>query len=301
VAIALNVRVDWILDNGTRVPGLVIAGPIGSGTFAGESRWQVRLDHDPSQPQWLEGRDLVETASFVPAGPLPPPILLPGEPVSIIIPPSAQPGDDLRDPVQAVGLLALAMQLLKSLMRSPGRVTAAVWAQLPGWVTTALTQAGIVVGTEVTIEAFGGEGFIPGVGLPGSPGDGSNGVAPAPFPLGPQAGPQLPGHVPGMPGVHIAVVGTWIANGVLFYRLADGKLAVQNKKGRWKVWRPKRPIVLYATGAVDLKTLLRADAVLNKQAKRIAAMLNRRAPRRKTSKSEEKGTTIINVDGKAVH
>ena len=74
------------------------------------------------------------------------------------------------------------------------------------------------------------------------------------------------------------VVSSWEANGVTFYRLADGRLATQNKHGRWKVWRPKRPVVLHRTGpgARDLGTLLEADAVLQKGAKRIARMLRAR-------------------------
>jgi len=72
------------------------------------------------------------------------------------------------------------------------------------------------------------------------------------------------------------VVSSWDANGVIFYRLDDGRLAVQNKHGVWKIWRPKKPIVLFATGAEDLSTLLRADRVLAKQAAKIAKMLRQR-------------------------
>jgi hypothetical protein len=98
----------------------------------------------------------------------------------------------------------------------------------------------------------------------------------------------------------VQVVGSWVANGVTFYRLADGKLAVQNKKGRWKVWRPKKPIVLYADGASNLKTMLRADKALNKQAKKIAAMLNRRAPKRRTSKKDDQPTIIVQGSGRVI-
>ena len=103
------------------------------------------------------------------------------------------------------------------------------------------------------------------------------------------------------PFMHNHIVSSWVANGVTFYRLFDGKLAVMNKKGRWKVWRPKKPIVIMPTGAVSLKVLLRADAVLNRQSKKIAAMLNRRAPRRKSpAKAHENDSNIIVIDGKAV-
>ena len=97
----------------------------------------------------------------------------------------------------------------------------------------------------------------------------------------------------------MGVVGSWTANGVTFYRLADGRLAVQNKRGRWKVWRPKKPIVLYASGAKDLNTMLRADRALNTQAKKIAAVLNRRAkPRQRAIKAA--APTVIAIDGRAI-
>lgn len=95
----------------------------------------------------------------------------------------------------------------------------------------------------------------------------------------------------------VQVVGSWVANGVRFYRLADGKLAVQNKKGRWKVWRPRKPIVLYADGASSLKTMLRADKALTKQAKKIASMLNRRAPRKAKSSSKPHPGVILPGSG----
>jgi len=94
----------------------------------------------------------------------------------------------------------------------------------------------------------------------------------------------------------------WVANGVQFYYVSDGRLAVQRKNGSWKYWRPKKPIVLFASGAKDMQTMLRADNALNKQAKRIASMLNRRAPRRKSTPKGPThthgagGTSIINVE-----
>lgn len=188
-----------------------------------------------------------------------------------------------------VGGLAAARGLLLRIMAGASTVLAVHWARLPGWAQVALQAAGITIGTELAVEALGGEGFIPGLGLP-------DGVAGTP-------------HLD-IPGAHLGahVIGSWNTNpkhpddGVTFYRLSDGKLAVQNKKGRWKVWRPKKPIVLMPTGAGDLRTLLRADVVLNRQAKKIANMLNRRAPKR--ARKEPKrlvmaptdGTRIINVD-----
>jgi hypothetical protein len=153
---------------------------------------------------------------------------------------------------------------------------------------------GIGVGALV---AFNGD--IPFITLPGQ---GSTVVAP--FDASSEGGAVMPSVdiqvVAPSPLQQVQVVGSWVANGVTFYRLADGKLAVQNKKGRWKVWRPKKPIVLYADGASNLKTMLRADKALNKQAKKIAAMLNRRAPKRRTSKKDDQPTIIVQGSGRVI-
>ena len=126
-----------------------------------------------------------------------------------------------------------------------------VWNMIPGWAKVVLIGLGVVAGTTLLIRRLTGGG-----------------------------GEMQPGGGP--PGVQ--VVGSWVANGVRFYRLADGRLAVQNTRGRWKLWRPKKPIVLMPTGATNLRTLLRADAVLNRQARKIANMLNRRAGTRRSAR-----------------
>jgi len=214
-----------------------------------------------------------------------------------------QAGDDLRDfqvptaipvpigPLTALdvgvvpvaGGISVAGRSLRLVMGGGGgRLTLAIWNSLPSLVRTALTQVGIGVGALI---AFNGD--IPFITLPGQ-----GGSVPTPFV------PPVDIQIGGLPSpmVGVQVVGSWNTNpknpaeGVTFYRLSDGKLAVQNKKGRWKVWKPKRPIVLYAGGASNLKTMLKADKALTKQAKQIAGMLNRRAPR---PKKTPKGPIII--------
>lgn len=154
-----------------------------------------------------------------------------------------------------------------------------IWDTLPDVVQTALRAVGIVGVADLFFDIPG----IPG-DFPGIPGIGS--------PFGGSGNPDI------AQALGAVIVGGWTANGVRFYRLADGRLAVQNKRGRWKVWRPKKPIVLYGTGASDLKTFLRADAVLNRQSKKLASALKRRAPGRKPSSkqnasSEQHGITQI--------
>jgi hypothetical protein len=241
------------------------------------------------------------------------PVAVPVIPEMVVNQP--QSGDDLRDfqPVsfteQLIGpaggpvtdefgapiagtSLSIAGRALKLIVGGGGgRLTASIWNSLPRLVQTALTQAGIYAGAMI---AFNGD--IPFITLPGQ---GPAEVTPfiGPMPLGPQVDIQVGSPSPLQ---QVQVVGSWVANGVTFYRLADGKLAVQNKKGRWKVWRPKKPIVLYADGASNLKTMLRADKALNKQAKKIASMLNRRAPKRRSSKKDDTPTIIVQGSGRVI-
>lgn len=67
----------------------------------------------------------------------------------------------------------------------------------------------------------------------------------------------------------------WVANGIQFYRNASGMLGVLNKRGRWKQWRPRHPIVIYSNGAHSIKSMLRAEKAMKKQAKEIETMLKR--------------------------
>jgi len=217
-------------------------------------------------------------------------------------------GDDLRDYPQGIPIsleqggngagagfgqagtaIAIAGRALKLILGGGGgRLTAAIWNSLPSLVRSALVQVGIGVGALV---AFNGD--IPFITLPGQNPD----TEVTPY-IPPEATIDI--QVGANPLQPVQVVGSWVANGVTFYRLASGKLAVQNKKGRWKVWRPKRPIVLYSDGASNLKTMLRADKALNKQAKKIAAMLNRRAGTKPRAKKEDPKTIIIQGSGRVV-
>lgn len=205
----------------------------------------------------------------------------------------AEPGDDLRDSgnidtqvvagtIGVVAILARFSTVAASGLRVFFRrfATGAVlrWSSLPVWVRTLLASVGVVVGTDILMD------------IPGVPGEGS--ILPLPGGRGGDNGFHPDRHlVDGHLGAHI--VGSWTANGVKFYRLSDGKLAVQNKQGRWKVWKPKKPIVLFADGASNLKTMLRADAALNRQAKKIASMLNRRAPRKSRAAPKSDPNVVV--------
>lgn len=314
--IGLNSDVEWVTSQGN-FPGIIIQGAGASGTFAGETRWVVRLVSGAAYT--LEGRDLIEavlspadalilrgialpvvtTASIAVA--TPPAVTVPVitqlqtptggaqvlDPTMSLVS-TATPGQDLRPSgsngtlpaVAAVGgalvLATVALARLTPVLATSARTflgrfvagTNIAWSSLPGWLRAALTLVGLGGSTLVMDDVIGA--IVP---------SGGDGIA-IPMPGG-----------GGLPQVQ--VVGSWVANGVVFYRLADGKLAVQNKKGRWKVWRPKRPIVLYADGASNIKTMLRADRALDKQAKQIAKMLNRRAPKTRKSPPAKGGRQII--------
>ena len=92
----------------------------------------------------------------------------------------------------------------------------------------------------------------------------------------------------------------WNANGVPFVRLSDGRMgAYSAKKGTWRYWRPKKPIVMFAGGSSDLRTLLKADRAAERQLRRLKKAVDRRFPSRprRRSSSGQPGTTIIQESG----
>jgi len=97
------------------------------------------------------------------------------------------------------------------------------------------------------------------------------------------------------------VIDGWVANGVQFYKLADGRLAAVKKNGRIKIWRPKKPIVIFSGGAGNLRTFLRADAALDRQSKKLKKVMTRRSPSPRKPKQTmiyqhpNTGPEIVNV------
>ena len=245
-----------------------------------------------------------------------------------------QAGDDLRDfvvpsavPAEMAPLTALDVGVvpvaggvigstaLATRIAVPLRPAFATWLagvagipkvafpQLPSWLQRAMGVVGIGAAAVVI------ESLTPNIDIPFVPAAGDF-LAPA-FQQGVNMGRvdiQIGGRI--AYGSHLQhgaeVVGSWNTNpkhpedGVTFYRLMDGKLAVQNKKGRWKVWRPKKPIVLFNDGAKDIKTMVRADKALNKQAKDIAKVLNKRAPKPRPPKKDAAPAIIVQGSGRVI-
>lgn len=239
-------------------PSLVNMGPVLSGGYAGPiggSSGPPAIGADPSTPDMFYG-----DGGGGSVGPQLP--VLAG--LAVAAPAGAVA-------VRAVSFAAVAArvglqmaQALWRVARSVGQIVGQQirvrWNQLPRWGQQLLIIFGVTEGSDLAFDF----------------GDDDMGLIQV-------GGREI--EVPGQFPISTAVVGTWVANGVKFYRLADGKLAVQNTRGRWKVWRPKRPIVLMPTGASNLRQFLRADAVLNRQAKLLSKALARRSPatRRKAS------------------
>lgn len=183
-------------------------------------------------------------------------------------------------------------QLVKSVVAIPAvgtvlRIPGHVWSILPGPVRSILTGLGFVEGLDMLIDIDGqgpDVGLIPfGPGLPslfggqdlvpGLPNEYEQSLFSA---LGlPMGGSALGG----------GIVQVWNTNkrhpedGTWFVRLADGRGAARKKSGVWRIFRYKKPIVIFAGGAEDLRTMLRADRALNAQALRLRRTLDRRAPK----------------------
>lgn len=166
----------------------------------------------------------------------------------------------------AGAFLRPALAILRAIMGRASRITREHWDRLPGWAQQALTFGGFVVGGDLALEIPGipGESFILDQFQGG--------------------GPTIPFGAMGSGGMGVTIIGGWNANGVRFYRLSNGSLAVKNKKGRWKVWKPKKPIVIYPGGASNLRTLLKADKAVDNQIKKLKKIINRRNPPRRQNK-----------------
>ena len=146
------------------------------------------------------------------------------------------------------------IRLLRPLGRFVGGKLMVAWGRLPSWVRAGLVAVGFTAGTDLVIDGVTDEDQ---------------------YPMITDGGTMLP-----------TVIGSWVANGRTFYRLSDGRLATQKNDGRWTIWRPKKPVVIYATGQKNMEALLKADAIVAKHSGRMAKTLRRRGyvVRRKTEK-----------------
>jgi len=176
-------------------------------------------------------------------------------------------------------------------MRNQGIIQAGQSAQTAGGGLLALTALALVAKPLATLLARGGAGALRGVGLLGSstaaqvsrvaPGVGG---ALARNPMTTGLGVLATGGAAagglglavfgGGGGGDLAVIGgsqnvaySWNTGTATFYRLIDGRIAVQKKNGVWKVYWPARHIVVPRNPRVG--TLLKADRRIDRMMKGI--------------------------------
>lgn len=91
-----------------------------------------------------------------------------------------------------------------------------------------------------------------------------------------QVSPALPG-AGGLPGAGVGVAYAWNTGTATFYRLTDGKIAVQRKNGTWKTYRPKKHIVVSSNPRMG--TLIKATKKLNKLNARLGKIYRKKSPK----------------------
>ena len=242
-------------------------------SYQGPLNMQERIDQGlmteaAARAAWLKPAEYLTTAYEQPRAPVP-------DPRQTAQPPGTTP------PMAAMSVAAVVARIpigpvkdaVVKIFQSLGRISPSIgWSRLPDWLRTVLIWLGIPIGHDFFFDL-----------APGGGGGDSDMIQ-----LAPTNGLQHITH-----GAN--VVGTWEANGVVFMRLSDGKLAVRRKNGTVRVWRPKKPIVLYASGAKDLKTMIRADKALDKQARQLAKVLSRRAPKPSSRRAPRQAATLVEV------
>jgi hypothetical protein len=111
--------------------------------------------------------------------------------------------------------------------------------------------------------------------------------------------PSMNGAVPGVNPFQLGqtwdanrIVKTWEANGVWFAMTSEGKGLVQNKEGRVKEFRYPKPIVLNRKGPKSTAQLLKVDAWVERDLKKIEKAMRRRGMGTRRRASSVKRTVI---------
>lgn len=148
-------------------------------------------------------------------------------------------------------------KVVQGLLGGATSMTSGSWGKLPTWAKQVLGTVGLTEGTQFIF------GHLLGVNGTSSGGATSTGVAPV---VGQTLGTNM-------------VVKTWQAGSTSMGMLADGREFAMRKNGTMKIWRPRKPTaVIYSNGvAGDVRKMLAADRVLNRQSKGVDAMIKRRA------------------------
>jgi len=139
--------------------------------------------------------------------------------------------------------------------------TRLAWGSLPGWLRSAMALIGLSGSTILVDQATEGP-----IQIPGFTGGGSQ--------LDIQVGRFYDGRI---------ITNTWLANGIQFWATGSGRDLMHHvlkMDGSIKSWKPQRPIVLMPGGAKNIRDLLRADDIVDRQLKKVGKALRRRTPRK---------------------
>lgn len=201
---------------------------------------------------------------------------------------------------QAIGLIITLITIIARFGPTIGRLVLTGLARVGVWTTATtlrvswnsvpralrwiLIAVGVTEGTDFVLDVanvpwaeglYAGSLILPDPGEPGPAQPDNPGGIPWVSPAN-GGGGDLAGLVPSLPGY--AVVGSWLANGTVFVKYSDGsrtRMAAQRRNGTWKMWTPKKPIVIYGSGASDLRALTRAEGAVDRQTKKLRKVVER--------------------------
>lgn len=96
---------------------------------------------------------------------------------------------------------------------------------------------------------------------------------------------------------------TWVANGIQFWATGTGKDLMHHVlklDGSIKSWKPPRPVVLMPGGAKNIRDLLRADDIVDRQLKKVGKAIRRRTPAARKPKGPQQ-VVIVDPQHAALH
>jgi len=198
-------------------------------------------------------------------------------------------------PAASIGLLLL--QVIRVLATRAAVRGVAFYQSLPGWVKQALIVLGVTL-SSIDVD-------WPFVGDPDSrpflPDRRGDFIGPVPAPStggGPMAQDTSKIGVGGYWDGRV-ITNVWLANGILFW--ATGVQPhlmhwVLRKNGSVKGWKPQVPVVLMPGGAKNLRTLIKADAIIDRQMKQLDKIYRRRHPPRRASKALPPGRPMVAIE-----
>ena len=205
-------------------------------------------------------------------------------------PPSGSNGFSPAGGALVVSASVLATRLTPGVLRQfmqwvVGRTTGAVaaWGSLPGWLRLGMGLVGFT-GYDLLLD-----GDM--AGLPSLPGFGGG------------AGGEVPRVGESWNGM--VVLKTWTANGIPFWKTegANGgrpRHWVRKLDGSIHSWVPQRPVVLMPGGAKNMRDLLRADDIIDRQFKKVKKAIQRRNPPSRKPKGPQQ-VVVVDAQHAALH